>query len=73
MTDDILDRARSIQRGVADGTTVSVKLSTLQELIAEIESLRARLADDDFREVTPASTPVMDMAKRIAKNQTGTG
>lgn len=43
MTDDILDRARSIQRSVADGTTVSVKLSTLQEMIAEIERLRARL------------------------------
>lgn len=64
--EDILDRARQIQRSVADGTTVSVKLSTLQDMIAEIERLRAlvtaHLADD---QITPASTPFLELAGRV--------
>lgn len=38
---DVLDRAKTVQRNVADGTTLSVKLSLLEDLIAEIERLRA--------------------------------
>lgn len=41
MTEDILDRAKTIQRYVADQTTVSVKMSLLEDMIAEIENLRA--------------------------------
>lgn len=36
---NILERAKALQRGAADTTNVWVKLSMLQDLIAEIERL----------------------------------
>jgi len=41
--DDVLARAKTLQRYVANQTTVSIKMALLEDLIAEIEALRARL------------------------------
>lgn len=41
MTEDVLDRAKTTQRYVANQTTVSIKMALLEDLIAEIERLRA--------------------------------
>ena len=39
---DILERAKGIQRETASGSQVCIRLSMLQDMIAEIERLRGR-------------------------------
>lgn len=49
--EDILNRARELQRKHADSYTVAIKLSTLQDLIAEIERLRPLEAVEQHNKV----------------------
>jgi len=42
---DILERAKKVQADLADGVRITINLGFLQELIAEIERLRALVGD----------------------------
>lgn len=53
MSDDVLEAAKTQQRSIATGISVYIRLSLLEDMIAEIERLRAR-ANREFKPVSEA-------------------
>ena len=54
---DPLARAKAKQRDVADRTMISIPLSLLQDLIAEVDELREAAAEELTMETTNAQAP----------------
>ena len=61
MSDDVLDIAKAIQRKVASDTSVWIRLSLFEDMIAEIERLRRRLN----------KASVVDIRKRAEAREEG--